>query len=845
MKTSLTVGLLFAVCTILPAAATMAAAGGHPSGSSAGAPQGTGAGAVPIPDTAAGRQFRAWLKAFNSGDINAMRAFHEASGARDAGRIAAQDARFFDATRGLELRAIEESQPDRLVALVFGRLPESLRRLEFRIDPNPPHAVIGIGVRPAADNRPAKLSEPEMIKALDAYVNRLAAADAFSGTVVVAKGGKPIFQKAVGLAHKGYAVPNKLDTKFNLGSMNKMFTSVAIAQLVEQGKLAYADTIGKHLTDYPNKDAADKVTIHHLLTHTSGLADYFNDKYMEASKDRFRQIADFLPLFADKPLEFTPGERFRYSNAGFLVLGAIIEKVSGQSYFDYVRERIYKPAGMTGTDAFEMDAADVPNLAFGYTKGEPDASGKRAWKNNLFMHVVKGGPAGGGFSTAPDLIRFADALQSGKLIRATSLATILTGPENARMGPDERYGYGFIISTVKASASSGTAAASGHQFQPRYLPGQRLRGRRDEQLRPARRPVRRRQNPRDAHREMITNQENVPMKTPSRAQAAVAIAALMIAGPACVASAARQPAQAQAPIDAATRRQVIDAALKQLNDAYVFPEVARRMEAAIRKRVADKGYDDLFRRRAIRRKAHRRPAGRQPRQAPARPIFGPAPPEPTGPQRRREPTPEEREAFRRQGAAVNYGFQKVERLDGNIGYLDLRNFHPAALAGETAAAAMGFLAGTDALIVDLRRNGGGDPAMVQLLCSYLFAEGRIGPPERPVLARRGPDAAVLDAPVRPRQALRRQDVYVLTSKYTFSGAEEFTYNLKNLKRATIVGETTGGGANPGGFVRLAAHFGMFVPGGRAINPITKTNWEGTGVPPDVAVPPTRRSKPRT
>jgi C-terminal processing protease CtpA/Prc len=335
---------------------------------------------------------------------------------------------------------------------------------------------------------------------------------------------------------------------------------------------------------------------------------------------------------------------------------------------------------------------------------------------------------------------------------------------------------------------------------------------------------------------MTTNQENVPMKTPSRAQAAVAIAALMIAGPACVASAAQQQAQAQAPIDAATRRQVIDAALKQLNDAYVFPEVARRMEAAIRKRVADKGYDDLsdgerFAERltadlqAVSRDKHLRV------RYSARPL-----PEPTGPQRRREPTPEEREAFRRQGAAVNYGFQKVERLDGNIGYLDLRNFHPAALAGETAAAAMGFLAGTDALIVDLRRNGGGDPAMVQLLCSYLFAEGESVHLNDLYWREGDRTQQYWTLPYVPGKRYVGKDVYVLTSKYTFSGAEEFTYNLKNLKRATIVGETTGGGANPGGFVRLSAHFGMFVPGGRAINPITKTNWEGTGVPPDVAVP---------
>src|SRR5262249_35303008 len=162
---------------------------------------------------------------------------------------------------------------------------------------------------------------------------------------------------------------------------------VAIAQLAQQGKLAFTDPIGKHLPYYPNKDAARKVTIHHLLTHTSGIGDYFNQKFMEASKDRFRTIADFFPLFADKPLAFEPGKEFRYSNAGFMVLGAVVEKVSGQNYYDYVREHIYKPAGMVNTDAYEMDH-DTPNLAIGYTSRDPSGrSVPGGRKNNLFLHV--------------------------------------------------------------------------------------------------------------------------------------------------------------------------------------------------------------------------------------------------------------------------------------------------------------------------------------------------------------------------------------------------------------------------------------------------------------------------
>ena len=190
--------------------------------------------------------------------------------------------------------------------------------------------------------------------------------------------------------------------------------------------------------------------------------------------------------------------------------------------------------------------------------------------------------------------------------------------------------------------------------------------------------------------------------------------------------------------------------------------------------------------------------------------------------------------MRQRGRSTNFGFEKAERLEGNVGYLELRMFMPAELGGETAAAAMNLLANTDALIIDVRKNGGGEPSMVALVSSYLF-----GP--EPVhlndLYFRPDDSTHQwwTLPHVPGLRYEGKPVYVLTSKRTFSAAEEFTYNLKCLKRATIVGETTGGGAHPGGIEKVHEHFGVFVPSGRAINPITKTNWEGTGVAPDVPV----------
>lgn len=147
---------------------------------------------------------------------------------------------------------------------------------------------------------------------------------------------------------------NRTDTRFNLGSMTKMFTAVAIAQLAELGKLSFHDPISRHLPDYPNEAVASKVTIHHLLTHTSGMGDYQNEKFY-ARLDQLRTLSDLVPLFVNDPLAFESGAKWDYSNAGFVVLGLIIEKVSGQDYFTYVKQHVFKPAGMTSTDFYERD----------------------------------------------------------------------------------------------------------------------------------------------------------------------------------------------------------------------------------------------------------------------------------------------------------------------------------------------------------------------------------------------------------------------------------------------------------------------------------------------------------
>ncbi len=281
-----------------------------------------------------------------------------------------------------------------------------------------------------------QLTAGDIIEQTNDLVHRLCEQDVFSGTVLVAKGDDVLLSHACGEASKRFHVSNDIDTKFNLGSMNKMFTATSIAQLVDKGALSFDDPISEYVDEtWLPREITDKITIHHLLSHTSGLGSYFNETYWNGSRQLYRSVEDFKPLVQGDELAFEPGESYRYSNTGMLLLGVVIESATGGSYFDYIREHIYRPAGMTNTDSYEMDFPEE-NLAIGYIRSENSEYG---WENNLYKHVIKGGPAGGGFSTVGDLHRFARALQTGKLVSRETLETLWS--DHSGTG----YGYGFGI----------------------------------------------------------------------------------------------------------------------------------------------------------------------------------------------------------------------------------------------------------------------------------------------------------------------------------------------------------------------------------------------------------------
>jgi CubicO group peptidase (beta-lactamase class C family) len=291
------------------------------------------------------------------------------------------------------------------------------------------------------------ITQADLVKRLTSSVDSLARVGEFSGVVVLSKNGVPVYQSAHGLADRERKIANNLTTAFNLGSINKIFTTIAIRQLADAGRIDVDSTLAKYWPDYPNNDVAQHVTIRQLLRHSSGIGGNIFAAPSGGKRNDIRRLQDYLPLFVNEPLQFDPGSKQAYSNAGYVVLGLLIERLSGEDYYSYVRKHIYDPAGMTRTGSIAVDSLP-PNTAIGYTRGDENAPRSAPTRPNTQDLPGRGSSAGGGYSTAGDLLKFVKALNEQRIPSGPPGGVGIAGGSggmNAALEGDLPGGYDLVV----------------------------------------------------------------------------------------------------------------------------------------------------------------------------------------------------------------------------------------------------------------------------------------------------------------------------------------------------------------------------------------------------------------
>jgi CubicO group peptidase (beta-lactamase class C family) len=408
--------------------------------------EGTAASPAPV-EGAATRALRAWVGAFDRGDSAAIARFVDSAFAptqfarRPAAFIVTRD-RWRRRNLGpIEIVAIEASGDTMARALVRNALVDSWGHVELHLEREAPHRITSLDLTrheaaPAGRAPHGRLDEGAVARSLDGFARTLADSGLFSGTVLVTHEGRVAFQGSYGLADEARGVANGPSTRFQLASSAKMFTGVAILQLASQGRLSLADPVAKWVPEFANADAARRLTIHHLLTQSSGLADFMPSPAFDAAdKSTLVGLADYLRFFAAESLAFEPGTQWQYRNSNYLLLGLIAERASGVPYRDYWRSRIFAPAGMTSV---WTEGTAAVGYSYYWPGRRLDPTNRRAVGDDLRY----GTPVGGGVATAADMARFANALMEGKLLPAAWRDSMFTGraPE---AGPGALAAYGF------------------------------------------------------------------------------------------------------------------------------------------------------------------------------------------------------------------------------------------------------------------------------------------------------------------------------------------------------------------------------------------------------------------
>lgn len=375
-------------------------------------------------------QIEAWVSTILSSamaqDDKANFAKTVASAVRDSGGVDLVDVRN---QHGMLFMAVKGHRAGQLALFVLGA------------DPSQPAKLAQADLVPMDDPAlyaawpNAAVSHVEMMRLIRNALDRIVRTNDFAGCLTVFDGSQTMFDECRGMAERGFGATIDQQTKFHIGSMDKMFTAVAIAQLVEAGKLSWDSTLAQLVPEYPDHATAQKITVWQLLHHTAGLGDFFVPEFFQ-NREKFVNAADYLDLIARQPKASEPGKDWNYSNAGYVLLGRIIENVSHENYFDYIQRHVFAPASMASS-GFDSLEDITPKLAVGYFREGPFSTD---WKANWMSLPFKGSPAGGGYSTNADLIRFAMALHDGKLVKDETLTKMFDGEVPAGPGG---YAAGF------------------------------------------------------------------------------------------------------------------------------------------------------------------------------------------------------------------------------------------------------------------------------------------------------------------------------------------------------------------------------------------------------------------
>src|SRR5215471_9856441 len=402
---------------------------------------------VKLPDTTPGRLLREWLAMCQAPNVEQIKKWSTEHYSEQVfkfmppDKLAENDLKDCSESGGYRAVEVADSRPERIRVLAVSNKTDSWFNFDLILDKEKQEKIENFGAAPASPPEttlPKDLSDAALIRVIGAYADRMEKGDHFSGILMVARDGKPIMTRAEGNADRAHKTAFTPSSQFTIGSMGKMFTAASIGQLVDQGKLSYDDVVGKFFPDYGNKTVREKVTVGMLLSHTAGLKDFLRKRTPEMMKNGVKRASEFVPLFEKDELRFDPGTSWAYSNAGLALAGAIVERVSGEDYPDYIRKHIFDPAGMKDSDPNNIPGPR-PHLVVPYTHMSPTGPSPD-WREA--EHDI-GSPAGGAISTAADLVRFAEALRSGKLISKATFEKMVS-PHGKTPGGGV-YGYGMEI----------------------------------------------------------------------------------------------------------------------------------------------------------------------------------------------------------------------------------------------------------------------------------------------------------------------------------------------------------------------------------------------------------------